>query len=248
MSGTLFLLPAPLAGDTAVAVLPLQTLEVARRLDLYFAENAKTTRAYLKAIAHPRPLAELEIIEIGHHPDAARVDGWLAKLDARDAAIVSEAGCPGIADPGDDLVARAHALGITVRPLVGPSSLLLALMASGLNGQAFRFLGYLPQDAVELAAHLRDLERASRTGETQLWIETPYRNDRMLDAVLAACSPDTRLSVAVDLTAPAEAAITRTVAGWKALAPAHRPLLHKRPAVFALLAAARQPASGRGSR
>lgn len=248
MSGALFLLPAPLADGTATAVLPPQTLEVARRLDLFFAENAKTTRAYLKAIAHPRPIAELEIIEIGHQPDAARVDGWLAKVDARDAAIVSEAGCPGIADPGAELVARAHALGLRVRPLVGPSSLLLALMASGLNGQAFRFVGYLPQDAGELASRLRELERAARSGETQLWIETPYRNDRMLDAVLTACAPDTRLSVAADLTAAGEAVATRSISGWKALAPVQRPALHKRPAVFAMLAAGRHAGSGTGSR
>ncbi len=248
MSGMLYLLPAPLADRDVPAVLPPQTLEVARRLDLFFAESAKTTRAYLKAVAHPRPIAELEIIEIGHQPDAARIDGWLAKLGTRDAAIVSEAGCPGIADPGAELVARAHALGIQVRPLVGPSALLLALMSSGLNGQAFRFVGYLPQDAAELAARLRELERASRSGETQVWIETPYRNDRMLDAVLANCAADTRLCVAVDLTAPTEAVNTRSIGGWKSLAPAQRPALHKRPAVFALLAAGRQAGSGKGSR
>lgn len=254
MSGTLYLLPVPIADATAESVLPASTLSVARRLDLFFAENAKTARTHLKTIGHPQPMAAVDVIEIGHRPDHVAVDGWLRPLrEGRDAAVVSEAGCPGIADPGAELAARAHAMGLRVRPLVGPSAILLALMASGLNGQAFRFLGYLPREAAELASRLKEIEHASTSGETQVWIETPYRNARMLDAVLAACRPDTRVSVAVDLTAQGETVIMQTVAQWKSCPAAERPVLQKRPAVFALLApdqhrthASTGPASGRG--
>lgn len=234
--GTLHLLPTALAAGSELATLPAATLAVARRLDYFLAENAKSARAFLKAAGHPRPIAELRIVEIGHHPDPARLDGWLQPLRAGgEGAVLSEAGCPGVADPGAELVARAHALGLRVQPLVGPSAILLLLMASGLNGQAFRFVGYLPQEATALAARLRELERAAR-GETQLWIETPYRNERMLDAVLATCAADTRLALGVDLTAADECVMLHTVAEWRRLDAAARPPLHKRPAVFALLA------------
>jgi 16S rRNA (cytidine1402-2'-O)-methyltransferase len=237
-AGTVYLLPAPLADGTALDVLPPATLAVARRLDRFLAEDAKTARAFLKAADHPRPIQELRIVEIGHRPEPSAADGWLQPVvDGEDLAIVSEAGCPGIADPGAAIVARAHVLGLKVQPLVGPSAILLALMASGLNGQAFRFVGYLPQDAAALAARLRELERDSRGGETQVWIETPYRNDRMFDALLSACAPDTRVTVATDLTAASEAVRTRRVAEWLALVDERRQALHKRPTVFALLAA-----------
>lgn len=240
--GTLYLLPTPIAEVPADDVLPAGTLAVARRLGYFLAENAKSARAFLKAIAHPHPLAQVRIVEIGHAPDPARCDEWLAALlDGQDAAIVSEAGCPGVADPGAALVARAHALHLPVVPLVGPSALLLALMASGLNGQSFRFVGYLPQDAAALAARLRALEDASRAGETQIFIETPYRNERLFAAALATCAPDTRLSLAVDLTARNARIATQTIAEWRALRNAQRPPLHRRPAVFALLAAPRSP-------
>ncbi len=252
MSGRLYLLPTPIANGPAEDVLPAATLAVARRVDYFLAENAKSARAALKAMAHPQPIAALTIIEIGHHPDPAEIDRWLAPLlDGRDAAIVSEAGCPGVADPGAQIVDRAHALGLSVQPLVGPSSLLLALMASGLNGQAFRFVGYLPHEAAALGARLRELEQQSRSraeaGETQLWIETPYRNERMLAAVLSTCQPTTRLTLAVDLTGAGEQVVTRHVAAWRSLPKEQLPPLHRVPAVFALLAAGAPP-QVRGSR
>jgi 16S rRNA (cytidine1402-2'-O)-methyltransferase len=235
MSGTLFLMPVPLAAGTAAAVLPNGTVAAAHGIDYLLAENAKTARAFLKEIGHPKPIQDLRIVEIGHRPDPASIAHWLAPVIAgTDCAIVSEAGCPGVADPGADIVAHAHRLGIAVRPLVGPSSLLLALMASGMNGQAFRFVGYLPQDAAALTARLRELERSARGGETQLWIETPYRNDRMLDAVLGCCAADTRLLVAADLTGTSEWIRSAPIATWKADAAA-RPTLHRRPAVFGLI-------------
>jgi 16S rRNA (cytidine1402-2'-O)-methyltransferase len=236
MSGELYLLPVPLAAGTASAVLPVSTLAAARSIDYFLAENAKSARAFVKEIGHPKPIQDLRFVEIGHRPDAASIAQWLAPVVAgATCAIVSEAGCPGVADPGAQIVAHAHRLGIAVRPLVGPSSLLLALMASGMNGQAFRFVGYLPQDAAALTARLRELERNARTGETQLWIETPYRNDRMLEAVLAGCAADTRLLVATDLTSPTEWVRAAPIATWKTDAATQRPLLHKRPTVFGLV-------------
>lgn len=238
VTGTLYLLPSPLAALPVEAVLPATTIDVARALDYFLAENARSARAFLKALAHPLPMRGIEIVEIGHAPPAEQFDTWLRPLlvHGRDGAIVAEAGCPGIADPGATLVARAHELGIAVRPLVGPSSLLLALMASGLEGQRFRFVGYLPQDAAACAQRLRELEDDSRAGETQLFIETPYRNERLFAALLEHCAPTSRLCVAVNLTATDQSVHTRTVAQWRALDPAAVPALQRRPAVFLLLA------------
>jgi 16S rRNA (cytidine1402-2'-O)-methyltransferase len=239
--GALFLLPTLLGETPPEAVLPAATLDLARRIDYFLAENAKSARAFLKAVGHPRAIGDLRIVEIGHRPDSAHIDAWLQPIvdEGRDAAVVSEAGCPGIADPGAEIVARAHARGVAVRPLVGPSSILLTLMASGLNGQRFRFVGYLPHDAGELAAALRALEHASRDGETQIFIETPYRNQRLLETILRTCAPTTRLTLAVELTTPRETVVTRTIDGWRALPPAQRPPLERRPTVFALAAPAR---------
>lgn len=235
MSGSVFLLPCGLADGAAMATLPAATLAIARSTDHFLAENAKTTRAFLKEIGHPRPIGELHIIEIGHAPEAAAIDDWLTPTaSGADIAIVSEAGCPGVADPGATIVARAHARGIAVRPLVGPSSLLLALMAAGGNGQRFRFVGYLPQDPVQRAKALRELESAARKGETQMFIETPYRNDKLFEALLETCAPATLLALAIDLTAATEVVATRTIAQWRDLPPADRPALNKRPAVFTL--------------
>lgn len=239
--GTLYLLPTLLGESAAEDVLPRHTLEVARGMRYVLAENAKSARAFFKAIGHPGPIADITIVEIGHEPDAARIDGWLAPIQRKriDAALVSEAGTPAVADPGADIVAHAHALGIPVRPLVGPSAVLLALMASGLGGQNFRFAGYLPRAAPALVAALRELERRSRSGETQLFIETPYRNARLFDVILETCASDTRLALALELTTTQETIATRTISAWRQLPPVRRPRLDRRPAVFALLAAGR---------
>jgi 16S rRNA (cytidine1402-2'-O)-methyltransferase len=239
-AGTLYLLPVPLGDSPVEAVLPQATLVRARAIRYVLAENARSARAFFKAIGHPLPIAQIRIVEIGHEPDPALLDTWLADVcGGADAAIVSEAGCPGVADPGASLVARAHVLGIPVKPLVGPSSLLLALMASGLDGQRFRFFGYLPRESGPLEIQLRELERQSRDGETQIFIETPYRNERLMQAILAACRSDTRLTVAVDLTATHECVSTRTIGEWIATPPHQRPFLERRPAVFLLLAGVR---------
>ncbi len=236
MTGTLFVLPVPLADTAAGDVLPAPVLQVARATQYVLAENARSARAFLKAAGHPGPIQQVRIVQIGHAPQASQVVEWLAPLRSgqTDAALVSECGCPGIADPGATIVACAHDFGLRVRPLVGPSSVLLALMASGMNGQRFRFLGYLPQQADALALSLKRTERDARDGETQIFIETPYRTERLFEAILAQCTDSTRLCVALDLGSASEAAITRRVGQWRAMPPSERPVLRGRPAVFLL--------------
>ena len=234
-TGRLFLLPVPLA-DGAIDTLPAATVAVARGLDYFLVENAKSARAALQLLGHPRPIATLELVQIGHHPTAANAVAWLAPIQAgRDGAVMSEAGCPGVADPGEALVAAAHRAGVPVVPLVGPSAILLALMAAGGNGQCFRFAGYLPQERAALAGALADLERRTRLGETQIVIETPYRNVRLLEAICANCADETGLAVAVDLTGPHQQVQAGTVAQWRAgrIVP---PPLQRRPAVFVFTA------------
>lgn len=254
-TGALLLLPTLIGDAPPERVLPAETLALARATSVFLAEKAKSARAFLKAIAHPQPIASLSVTEIGHEPDRRRFDQWLQPaIDGRDVALISEAGCPAVADPGAGLVGRAHELGLRVRPLVGPSSLLLALMSAGMSGQRFRFVGYLPQDRQSLGTAIAELERASRGEETQLFIETPYRNERLLQALLEHCRADTRLAVAVDLSSDAERVVSLPIAHWRSLATEARPTLNRRPAVFALMAAAqphvpslrgRTPASGR---
>jgi 16S rRNA (cytidine1402-2'-O)-methyltransferase len=239
--GRLLLLPTPLGTSDPASVLPQAVLQAARATRYFLAERAKSARAFLKEIGHPGPMQDLQIAEIGHAPDATRLDEWLRPVQAGfDVALVTEAGCPGVADPGATIVARAHELGLIVRPLVGPSSVLLVVMAAGLGGQRFRFVGYVPQDAAERAAAIRSIESASRAGETQVFIETPYRNAQLLDALLTHCAEDTRLCVAVALTTADESVTTRTIGQWRSTPPAARPPLRHRPAIFALLAGIRR--------
>ncbi len=229
------MIPVPIT-DNGIGTLPASTVETARELDVFFAENAKSARAFLKSVAHPKPIAELSISEIGHRPDPAKIRDYLAPLLAgKDAGVVSEAGCPGIADPGAQLAAAAQAAGIRVVPLVGPCSMILALMASGLDGQHFRFSGYVPIKEPQRSAAIRDLEQRSRSGEgeTQLFIETPYRNSAMLKELCDTLRPDTRILVATDVTGAEESIRTKTAAEWKKTDMA----LPKLPTVFGLLAA-----------
>jgi len=236
MSGTLYLLPTPISTAPPHAVLPATAMTLAHRIEHFLVEDAKSARAFLKEVNHPKPLRDLSIVEIGHAPPDADIATWLAPLRAgSDIALLSEAGCPAVADPGATLVAAAHRDGWAVRPLVGPSSIMLALMASGLNGQHFRFVGYLPIAAEERASAIRALESKAKS-ETQIFIETPYRNVALFDALLQHCRPTTRLAVAVDLTGEREFVRQSTVEQWRAEASAARSSLAKRPAVFCLLA------------
>jgi 16S rRNA (cytidine1402-2'-O)-methyltransferase len=236
MTGTLYLIPVALGDSAWTGYLPQATRDIACGLTHFVVENAKTARAELKRIGHPLPLRELAIEQMPEKLAAADIDRLLQPLhDGRDLGLMSEAGCPGVADPGALLVRRAHELGIAVRPLVGPSSLLLALMASGLEGQRFAFHGYLPAREPERSQRIAELERDSaRLDQTQIFIETPYRNMAIFDAVLAACRPQTRLCVASNLTLPTETLRTRSIGDWRA---AQRPALDKRPTVFLLLSA-----------
>ncbi|NVD74805.1 SAM-dependent methyltransferase [Duganella sp. BJB1802] len=239
MTGTLFLIPNTLGETEALSsVLPEQVQQITSQLDYFVAENAKTARAFLKLVNanHPlaKPLQEITISELNVNTPAAALAGLLAPLLAgQDGGLVSEAGVPAVADPGADLVRLAHRHNIPVRPLVGPSSLLLAVMASGLNGQSFAFNGYLPTDAAQRATRIKELEQRSRKEkQTQLFIETPYRNAAMLEALVAACAPGTLLCVATDLSLPSETIRTMSAAQWKS---AKAPDFHKKPTVFLLL-------------
>ena len=237
-TGTLYLIPNTLGegdDDALNAVLPAPVRERAGTLASYIGENAKTTRAFLKKVGTERPIQDIEIRELNVNTPAGEIDRLLAPvLAGTDAGLVSEAGCPAVADPGALLVRRAHERGVKVVPFVGPSSILLALMASGLNGQSFAFHGYLPVDANERAKRLRELEQQSRKAkQTQIFIETPYRNRALLDTLIATCAPSTLICVAVDLTLESETIVSRTATDWKKK-PA--PDLHKRPAIFLILA------------
>lgn len=248
MAGTLFLVPNTLgpaaAGSTdpLAALIPTQVQAVTARLEYFIAENAKTARAFLKLVAlqHPlaNPLQEIRIAELNVNTAENALPGLLQPLlEGQDAGLISEAGVPAVADPGANLVRLAHARGICVRPLVGPSSLLLAVMASGLNGQSFAFNGYLPVDAGQRARQLRMLEERSRKErQTQLFIETPYRNAALLATLADTCQPGTLLCVATDLSLATESVVTQTAGAWKKqLAAGKAPDLHKRPTVFLLL-------------
>ena len=237
MSARLWLLPVSLGGNGWPLWLPTAAHEQACRITHFIAENAKTARAELKAMSHPVPMRELAIEEIPQTLGPADIDRLLQPLaDGHDIAIVSEAGCPAVADPGALIVRRAHQRGFTVKPLVGPSSLLLTLMASGLDGQHFAFQGYLPAREPDRSKRIRELERESgQRKQSQLFIETPYRNTALLAALLEACQPTTLLCIASDLTLDSEQIRTLTVREWRTT---ERPNLERRPTVFALLALA----------
>ncbi|QDQ27877.1 SAM-dependent methyltransferase [Chitinimonas arctica] len=234
-TGTLYLVPAPLGDGPLEAILPADVRATANRIAHWVAENAKTARRFLKLYGPERMMADLSMHELNEHTRDAELAGLLAPLLAgHDVGVISEAGCPGVADPGAKLVRLAHSHGIRVVPLVGPSSILLALMAAGASGQRFRFHGYLPIEPGPRQDKLRELERDSaKLDEAQLFIETPYRNDAMVDAILQACRPTSQLTVARDLSCAEELIVSRSVARWKSEA---RPELKKRPAMFVLYA------------
>jgi 16S rRNA (cytidine1402-2'-O)-methyltransferase len=229
----LYAVPTSLGGAPADA-LPASVIEVIRRLRDFVVENPKTARAFLAALRMPCPMAQISIARLDEHTTADAVPALLAPLrSGRALGLLSEAGCPAIADPGAALVEAAHREGFRVVPLVGPSSITLALMASGLEGQRFAFCGYLPREAKERARRIREIEqRSRREHETQIFIETPYRNDAMVQALLEACAPSTRLCIASDLTMESEQIATREISAWRTSAPK----LGKRPTVFLLLA------------
>jgi 16S rRNA (cytidine1402-2'-O)-methyltransferase len=230
LKGTLYLIPTILADDTAAQVLPPQVGSQVAALSYFLVENARTARRFIKSVAPQHVIEELRISVIDKDSTEAQIQAAMEPvLNGQNAGVISEAGCPGIADPGAELARRAHQVGVKVVPLVGPSSLLLALMASGMNGQSFAFHGYLPIERAKRVAALKNLEKQALTQhQTQLFIETPYRNMQLLEDLLTTLHPGTRLCIAASLTADNEYVRTDSVAGWKGKLPE----IHKQPAVF----------------
>ncbi|MFQ5446495.1 MAG: SAM-dependent methyltransferase [Saprospiraceae bacterium] len=230
--GTLYLLPAPLGKEGGYA-LPAYVVNKLHELDYLVAERAKTARRFIKSTNPSKPISDYNIQELNEHTTQSEILPLLQPLlEGHNMGLLSEAGCPGVADPGAALVELAHARSVRVAPMVGPSSILLALMASGMNGQQFCFNGYLSPKPVQLAKDLRRLEQLSRKHrQTQIFIETPYRNNKMVDTALSCLSPGTLFCVAVDLTLPSQKVTTKSITNWKC---SNRPDLHKRPAVFLL--------------
>jgi 16S rRNA (cytidine1402-2'-O)-methyltransferase len=222
VAGTLYLIPVPLGPVDPDACLPPDTLAVARRLDYFVVERAKTARAHLKAMGHPQPIQVLKIEELNEHTPAAAIPPLLAPLRAgHDVGLLSEAGCPAVADPGAALVMAAHREHVPVVPLIGPSSILLALMASGLGGQRFAFHGYLPAKEPERSQKIRQLETTARRDQaTQLFIETPYRSAALLEALADTLAPGTFVSVGADLSLPTPLIQTRSAKSWRGHADA----------------------------
>ena len=229
--GKLYLIPAGLGADDAAKAVSLQVREIVNSIDEYIVENERSARRYLKELGIVKPIQELVFRVLNEHTDRGNLSVFLAGPDrGKNVGVITEAGCPCVADPGAEIAALAHEKDIRVVPLAGPSSILLALMASGINGQRFAFHGYLPIDKNEKIKALLELEKAARrSDETQLFMETPYRNNHLLADILETCNAPTRLCVAADLTMPSEFIKTRTIAAWKR---GPLPDLNKRPAIF----------------
>ena len=232
--GKLYLIPTPLGDNEPAEVLPAGVIERACSLRVFVVEEIRTARRFLSKYGLRGHIAELEFHELNEHSSAADVEALGALFDrGEDVGLLSEAGLPAVADPGTELVALCHRRGVEVVPLVGPSSLMLALMASGLNGQSFAFCGYVPAKPEERRNALKAMEKQSSAARrSQIIIETPYRNDSLLADMLQTLSPRTRLCIAADITLPTQFIRTDSVAGWRS----HVPAIGKRPCVFIILA------------
>ena len=230
--GILYLIPVPLAPQT-IHFLPPVVLEKAPKIKYYFVEQLRTARRFLKEMNRETDIDSIQFSEMNQHqpPDTALLRQWLE--NGFEVGVMSEAGCPGVADPGSVLVAKAHELGARVVPFPGPNSMLLALMASGFNGQCYRFAGYLPLKQPERNQAIKEMERRSaQNGETQIFMETPYRNNQLFQELLSQCKDQTMLGVASAITSAEEFIGTKTISAWRKAPPD----LHKRPVVFTLMA------------
>lgn len=232
--GKLYLIPTPIADGTLELALPSYNLDVIRSLEVFVAEELKTARRFLKMAGYEKPFDEVIFMELNEHTPPEEVERLAEPLLAgKNAGLLSEAGLPCVGDPGSELVSLAQRHHIEVLPLVGPSSVMLALMSSGMAGQRFSFHGYLPVEKQARMKKIRELETESlRTGMTQIFMEAPYRNNQLLAALLGTCHGETRLCIAADLTSPQQKIETRSISYWRK----HLPDLHKRPAVFVLSA------------
>jgi 16S rRNA (cytidine1402-2'-O)-methyltransferase len=231
VAATVYLIPS-LLHEEGMRSIPPYITDIVKQCTVLFVENERTTRRYLKKLDREIVIDNYEWFTMTN--EKPNTESFRKKIkEEKTIGIVSEAGCPGIADPGQQLVAIAHDLNIEVKPLVGPNSILLALMASGMNGQQFRFSGYLPIKNPERNNAIKELESEStKTKSTQIFIETPYRNNQLMEALLLVCQPLTKVCIAVDLTGPTEFIKTKTVAEWRK----SKPDIHKRPAIFLLQA------------
>lgn len=229
-TGKLYLIPTNLGADPIWEVLPVSIKEVIDLIDDYIVENEKTARRFIKQIHPEKPQSTLKLNILNKHTDPSEKHNFIeACKQGKPTGLLSEAGCPAIADPGSDVVRLAHIHNIQVVPMVGPSSIILALMASGMNGQRFAFNGYLPIDKHKKKSELKRLEKLSfDQNQSQIFIETPYRNQQMLDAICEILQPQTQVCIACDLTLPTEYIKTYTVKAWKQI----KVNLHKRPAIF----------------
>ena len=232
-AGHLYLIPSAL-GDEGAAAIPEATRKVLMEIDFFIVEQERSARRFLRSVGYNKPFSENSMLAVARDETFRAPEFLLAWLqEGKNAGVLSEAGCPGIADPGAAAVLWAHEHGVKVVPLVGPSSIFLALMASGLNGQQFAFHGYLPVSSAERKAKLRQLEDASlRNNQTQLFMETPYRNDALLKDILECCRPNSLLCIATSVTLPTESIKTQTIQSWKR----SQPDLHKKPSIYLLLA------------
>ncbi|WP_286761239.1 SAM-dependent methyltransferase [Salegentibacter sp. UBA1130] len=229
-SGKLYLIPTTMGAANPMQVLPIQVKEIMENLDIFIAENEKTARRHIKQLVPEKQQSTLKFFHLNKFTEASEIPSFLNDCkEGKNIGLLSEAGCPGVADPGAEIVKIAHNEGIQVIPLVGPSSILLAMMGSGMNGQRFTFNGYLPIDKRERKKEIKDLERFSiEKQEAQIFIETPYRNNKLLEDLLQLLNPTTRLCVACDLTLPTEYIVTKPVSEWSKT----KTDLHKRPAIF----------------
>jgi len=233
--GTLYMVPVTLGDDNLSYVIPADVMQLVQNLEYFVVENEKSARRFLGSVKTHKPVRELNFQLLNEHSVEKDLPALIAPLLAgHNVGMLSEAGCPGIADPGALLAALAHKKNIRVTPLVGPSSILLGLMASGFNGQQFTFLGYLPSDKAARVNKLKEIEKQSqRLNETQIFIETPYRNQHMLEDILASCAANTKLCIAKNVSLETEFVVSKTIAEWK---KTELPDLHKQPTVFLLLA------------
>lgn len=241
--GKLYLIPTPLGENEPSEVLPSPVLRLLPSIRVYVVEEIRTARRFLSRAGLHGHIEELEFHTLNEHTDAATIESYVDLLKKSDVGLISEAGLPAVADPGAALVALAHRHGIEVVPFVGPSSLMLALMASGLNGQSFAFNGYLPAKTPQRRDALKSIEKISaKCSQSQIFIETPYRNDAMLSDILSCCADSTRLTIAADITLPTQTILTRTVGQWKKVVMPDRTAgkepfaIGKRPCVFIILA------------
>ena len=235
MYGTLYLIPCPISDETAISdVLPELNKQIIDTLDYFIVENTRSARRFLSKAKIARPIDELTFRELNEHITSPREVEELVRplLEGRSAGVISEAGVPAVADPGALVVAQCHRRGIKVVPLVGPSSIILSVMASGLNGQSFAFNGYLPVKEPDRSRAIKRYEaRALAENQSQLFIEAPYRNAKLYELLLKTCAPTTLMTIAVDITAPTELIITRPIAEWRKVS---MPEINKRPAIFIL--------------